>query len=496
MAYVLPDYDVAVECAVCEREGIAPLYEPSWIGEMFNWGSELPIYNKTKQERLRRAQGLYTQSGEQTELGAPTDVNAISIDGTDVTHGSSGVAGCALAAEPSPIEVVDVAALVQTGAPPEARREAAVKLSNAFARTGFALVRGHGVGTATVESLREAAKAFFADDAKHTYNKGRGYGFGGYVKHAEAGAQLLGDFSSPPDLVESLTIGTTAENTSTTAAGTESVRLAHGGAQRRGGLVGWAQRQLTRLLLAIGVTNGTFGVRHPTWGEFQPADGTPPLLREPAAAFVTQAGGLSNAIAAALELALDVSADELAQVADRRVSGVRLAHYASSEGEPLPGQCRYGAHIDSGMITVLGIDPQNPAGLQVDASQAGASGSEAEREWIDVPYLEGTLVLNVGALLSRWTGGRWKAAVHRVLMADHTRNRTSVVTSALGARSDGPPFAGFTSCLSAGSAAPVRAADFLATRVALHRPEYAKENGLSTSEKLAAEARRIVELHK
>ena len=70
MAYVLPDYDVAVECAVCEREGIAPLYEPSWIGEMFNWGSELPIYNKTKQERLRRAQGLYTQSGEQTELGA------------------------------------------------------------------------------------------------------------------------------------------------------------------------------------------------------------------------------------------------------------------------------------------------------------------------------------------------------------------------------------------------------------------------------------------
>ena len=26
----------------------APLYEKTWVGEMMNWGSKLPIYNQTK----------------------------------------------------------------------------------------------------------------------------------------------------------------------------------------------------------------------------------------------------------------------------------------------------------------------------------------------------------------------------------------------------------------------------------------------------------------
>ena len=123
---------------------------------------------------------------------------------------------------------------------------------------------------------------------------------------------------------------------------------------------------------------------------------------------------------------------------------------------------------------------------------------EADRVWVDVPFVNDTLVLNVGALLSRWTGGKWKAAVHRVLNGDASRDRTSVVTSALGAKPNGPPFAGFAECMRGATeqAAAVRAADFLSVRVALHRPEYAKEQGLETSEQLTEESRRIVALHK
>jgi len=44
-----------------------------------NWGSRLPIYDTAKQERMRMAQGLYTESGEQTALGTPTDVSSVEL---------------------------------------------------------------------------------------------------------------------------------------------------------------------------------------------------------------------------------------------------------------------------------------------------------------------------------------------------------------------------------------------------------------------------------
>ena len=63
-----------------------------------------------------------------------------------------------------------------------------------------------------------------------------------------------------------------------------------------------------------------------------------------------------------------------------------------------------GAHQDSGFVTLLAQD--GVAGLQAQA---------ADGAWIDVPPLEGTLAINFGLLLERWTGGRIRATWHRVL---------------------------------------------------------------------------------
>jgi isopenicillin N synthase-like dioxygenase len=63
-----------------------------------------------------------------------------------------------------------------------------------------------------------------------------------------------------------------------------------------------------------------------------------------------------------------------------------------------------GAHIDSGFVTLLAQD--GVEGLQARASDGG---------WIDVPPREGTLAVNFGGLLERWTGGRIKATEHRVI---------------------------------------------------------------------------------
>ena len=155
--------------------------------------------------------------------------------------------------------------------------------------------------------------------------------------------------------------------------------------------------------------------------------------------------------------------------------------------------CADGAHVDSAGITVLSLDPENAAGLQVDVSHLGTTADESKRQWVDVPYVAGGLVCTVGALLSRWTAGRWRASVHRVLHGDASRSRISVVTNALSPRPDGPPFGCFSSCVASEEVAfaPVEAKDFLTRRVALHRSEYTRENGLDSESALRSESLRV-----
>jgi isopenicillin N synthase-like dioxygenase len=69
-----------------------------------------------------------------------------------------------------------------------------------------------------------------------------------------------------------------------------------------------------------------------------------------------------------------------------------------------------GAHVDSGFVTLLAQD--GVEGLQARAHSG---------EWIDVPPAEGRLAVNFGKLLERWTGGRVRATLHRVLSPGRER---------------------------------------------------------------------------
>jgi len=69
-----------------------------------------------------------------------------------------------------------------------------------------------------------------------------------------------------------------------------------------------------------------------------------------------------------------------------------------------------GAHVDSGFVTLRAQD--GVEGLQAQA-HSGA--------WIDVPPVEGTLAVNFGKLLERWTGGRVRATLHRVVSPGRER---------------------------------------------------------------------------
>jgi isopenicillin N synthase-like dioxygenase len=61
-------------------------------------------------------------------------------------------------------------------------------------------------------------------------------------------------------------------------------------------------------------------------------------------------------------------------------------------------------HVDSGFLTLL--------------AQDGVLGLQARHrngEWLDVPPAEGTLAVNFGKVLERWSAGRIKATEHRVI---------------------------------------------------------------------------------
>eukprot|EP00439_Symbiodinium_sp_Y106_P022874 s255_g2.t2 len=354
MAFVLPDYDAVVECIHCPKDGSQPLYEKTWVGEMMNWGSKLPIYNQTKMELMRKAQGLYTNLGAQTKLGDPTDVKALEASMAREAH-----------PEAKAIQIVDVALLVNGSAAEQLQK--AKELSAAFESTGFAVITGHGVPEEVVNDIRSSAYKFFRQQ-----DKGKGYGFGGYVNQQENGAQLLGDFSRPNDAVESLTAGLAG-----LAGGVEAL-------------------QMEKVRKEDSEGSRVCHVKDLSGCEME--EGTPEVVSRPATEFLRGCERVSRLVATALKLSLGATEEEVDMVMTPSGGGLRLAYYPSvhpeAAAEDLMG---YGSHIDSGGVTVIALDPANKRGLQVDVSdRVGSTGKEEDRHWVDVPFVPNTFVLNVG----------------------------------------------------------------------------------------------------
>jgi isopenicillin N synthase-like dioxygenase len=90
---------------------------------------------------------------------------------------------------------------------------------------------------------------------------------------------------------------------------------------------------------------------------------------------------------------------------DRSISRLRVRNYPAPETPPEPGQLRAGAHSDYGSLTILKTEDR-PGGLQVQ---------NAAGDWLDVPHLPGTFVVNIGDMLARWTNDRWVSTLHRVV---------------------------------------------------------------------------------
>jgi isopenicillin N synthase-like dioxygenase len=229
-------------------------------------------------------------------------------------------------------------------------------LDRTMRETGFVLVVGHGIAPDLATAVRASAGRFFAlpEDRKNAYRTAVG-GRGWIPPGAEANSYASG-VPSPPDLKETYTVGHPAADSS------------------RG-------------------TN--------VWPREVPD--LEPIVGEYLSAVWVLALDLFELFAAALGLAPET----LAQHASAGESSLNINRYPARRetGPPEPGQSRIGAHSDFGVLTIL--DRQvGHGGLQVQTPTG---------EWIDAPHIAGALAVNIGDMLAHWTGGRWRATVHRVL---------------------------------------------------------------------------------
>jgi isopenicillin N synthase-like dioxygenase len=98
-------------------------------------------------------------------------------------------------------------------------------------------------------------------------------------------------------------------------------------------------------------------------------------------------------------LALDIREDFFDERIGKPFSGLRLNYYPPQE----PGAVGIEAHTDYECFTILwqgdhGLEVRNPAG-----------------EWVAVPPLPGSFVINIGDMMQRWTNDYFVSTPHRVV---------------------------------------------------------------------------------
>jgi isopenicillin N synthase-like dioxygenase len=119
--------------------------------------------------------------------------------------------------------------------------------------------------------------------------------------------------------------------------------------------------------------------------------------------FYKSVTSIASDVMAAFAIALDLPKGFFDEKHTGLTQTLRLLHYPPVKYVS-KGQLGAGAHTDYGTLTVLFQDAEG--GLQVQ----GLDG-----KWIDAPPIPGTVVINTGDLISRWSNDFFKSTPHRVV---------------------------------------------------------------------------------
>jgi len=256
----------------------------------------------------------------------------------------------------SPIPIIEIGALVRGT---EGRHAVAAEIGRACRECGFFYVTGHGVDEALQQRLERLSRQFFAQDLETKLEIRMARGGRAWRGYFPVGDELT---SGQPDVKEGLYFG--------------------------------AELPADHPMVEAGI---------PLHGpNLFPAN--LPQFRETVLEYMAAMTELGHTLMAgiALSLGLRESYFATAYTADP-LTLFRIFNYpphpAPSEQEP---QWGVGEHTDYGLLTILKQDAAG--GLQV----------KSQSRWIDAHPVPGSFVCNIGDMLDRLTGGRYRSTPHRV----------------------------------------------------------------------------------
>jgi isopenicillin N synthase-like dioxygenase len=167
---------------------------------------------------------------------------------------------------------------------------------------------------------------------------------------------------------------------------------------------------------------------------------------------------VANAICRAFAIAFSLPESFFLDRHSEQQHTLRLLHYPPLEQSPKPEQVRAGEHSDYGSFTLLFQD--EVGGLEVCTTQG---------EWIAAPYIPGTIIVNTGDLMQRWTNHVFCSTKHRVMIPTGDRVKQSRYSIAFFCHpNDDTEIACLESCQSFDRAPlypPITAGDYLLSRL-------------------------------
>jgi isopenicillin N synthase-like dioxygenase len=250
------------------------------------------------------------------------------------------------------IPIIDVRALVARTA---GQDEVALQLGQACRESGFFYVVGHGVEPALQDRLVELSRRYFAQDVETKMRIRMALGGRAWRGYFRVGEELT---SGKPDQKEGLYFGTELP----------------------------ADHPL--------VQSGT-PLHGPNLFPDEPAG-----FRETVLGFMAQLTHLGHRLMAGLALSLGLPESYFANHGTGQpLTLFRIFNYPPPREVSLWG---VGEHTDYGLLTIL---------LQDDA---GGLEVRSKSKWVAAPPVPGSFVCNIGDMLDRMTGGRFRSTPHRV----------------------------------------------------------------------------------
>jgi isopenicillin N synthase-like dioxygenase len=129
-----------------------------------------------------------------------------------------------------------------------------------------------------------------------------------------------------------------------------------------------------------------------------------PQLRDEMLGYFAELQTLADKMLKLFALGLDMPEDGLDQYFRKPMTQLRLIHYPPQPANDPGENIGLRPHTDSGAFTILAQD--RVGGLEV---------LTRSQEWIQVPPLENSYVINLGEMMKIWTDGIFQATPHRVV---------------------------------------------------------------------------------